>query len=62
MQGAYAAGHEAFWDTVYEHVSRMSDDPAVRREFNRAAIRVFEAIIEKLRAEIDDEVEPRKTQ
>ena len=53
MQGAYAAGYEAFWDTVYEEVTRMAEDPEVRRDFNRAAIRVFEAIIEKLKAEVE---------
>ena len=52
MQGAYAAGYEAFWGTVYEEVTRMAEDPEVRRDFNRAAIRVFKAIIEKLKAEV----------
>ena len=53
MQGAHGPGYEAFWDTVYEEVTRIAEDPEVRRDFNRAAIRVFEAIIEKLKAEVE---------
>ncbi|MBI4602045.1 MAG: hypothetical protein HY721_08795 [Planctomycetes bacterium] len=60
MQGAHAAGCEAFWDSVYEYVAKMSEDPEARREFNRAAIRVFEAIIKRLKAEIQETGKPQR--
>jgi len=50
MRGAYAAGCDAFWDAG-EHLARMAGEPVAHREFNRAAIRAFEPIIEKLPAE-----------